>query len=76
MLVDKNIMIGAIKRSTLLIKEPIACLELLQTDVSVDNTYITNNICQGTFNGYNLPLVPCSVIDQGYFANNLVGSAA
>jgi hypothetical protein len=75
--IDSNIMIGAIFRPTMTGSEPVACLELLQTDPSTSVVTIKNNICQGSnLNGFVLPFVSCSQMESGMpFTNNTVGSA-
>lgn len=69
-------MIGAIFRPTITGKEAAACIEVTNSDPTTFNSYILNNICQGSnMNGYVFPLLPCSFIASNPFSNNVAGSA-
>ena len=71
-----NTMMGAIFRPTISGKEATACIEVTNSDPSSFGSAITNNVCQGSnMNGYVFPLLPCSLIANNPFSNNLAGSA-
>ena len=69
-------MMGAIFRPTIAGKEATACIEVTDSDPSTFSSQVLNNICQGSnMNGYVFPLLPCSLIPNNPFSNNIVGSA-
>lgn len=70
-------MIGAIFRPTMTGSEPVACLELMQTNLHTAVVMIKDNVCQGSdVNGFVLPFVACDQIESMTVSNNTVGSAA
>lgn len=49
---------------------------MTNADPSAINSKIANNVCQGSnMNGYVFPLLPCGLIPNNPFSNNLAGSA-
>jgi len=60
--VSSNVMIGAMVRPTITGTEPVACIELTDTDPANSVIQFNNNICQGSdVNGYVFPFVPCGI---------------
>lgn len=75
--IDSNLMIGAIFRPTMIGAEPVACIELTNTNPGSSSILVTNNLCQGSnLNGFVFPFVACSNLEGTMpFANNTAGSA-
>lgn len=73
--IDGNLMVGAVSRPTMVGSEPIACVELMQTNPATDVVSINNNVCQGSAgNGFVLPFVSCGQMAAMPFGNNTAGS--